>query len=90
MTEKLSILLVDDDKLLSPFVIEFLENKSFDVSHATDGEEGLSEYRKGGFDLLILDVQMPFKNGFDVATEIRTLDEATPIIFVTAEGGKDE
>jgi DNA-binding response OmpR family regulator len=84
------VLLIDDDKLLSPFVIEYLNSHSISVSHAPDGEEGLKQYFRNSFDLIILDVKMPFKDGFSVAEEIRTKDARTPIIFVTSQGDTED
>jgi len=55
-----------------------------------DGEEGLKEYHRSKYDLLILDVMMPRKDGFSMAKEIRDTDETTPIIFLTAKTLKED
>ncbi|MFN0014974.1 MAG: response regulator transcription factor, partial [Saprospiraceae bacterium] len=53
------------------------------------GVEGVDTFQKGGFDLCILDVKMPFKDGFSVAREIRALDPSVPFIFLTGEAAKE-
>ena len=90
MSEKHKLLLVDDDQLLSPFVIEYLEAKNFQVDYAQHGDDGLAAYRRNFYNLLILDVKMPFKDGFTLAQKIREKDQDTPIIFVTGEGEKEK
>jgi len=90
MTDNIRLLLVDDDRLLSPFVVEFMEAKGLQVDHVTNGEDGLTSYSKGNYDLLILDVKMPFRDGFSLAEIIRSKDPHTPIIFVTGEGRQED
>jgi len=90
MTESKSILLIDDDKLLSPFVVEYLEAKSFKMTYAKDGLQGWETFKKGLFDLLILDVKMPYQDGFALAKRIREENPVIPIIFVTGEGEKED
>lgn len=82
------ILLVDDDKMLSPFIQEYLESKGLTVTLVYSGEEGLHTFRQGQFDLCILDVKMPFKDGFTLAAEIRELDTDVPFIFLSANADK--
>ncbi len=89
MDAKAHILIIDDDRVLGPIVEELLETKGFKVSWKLDGEEGLKAYYQGGVDLIVLDVDMPFKNGFEVAKTIRLNDMHTPIIFLTGKGGMD-
>jgi len=84
------LLLVDDDKLLSPFVIEYMQAKNFEVNYAQDGEEGWKKYKNEKYDLLILDVKMPFQDGFGLAKKIREENTIIPIIFVTGEGEKEQ
>ena len=81
------ILLVEDDPNLGQLLQDYLQLKGkFEVVLCTDGEEGLRAFTKGGFDLLILDVMMPKKDGFTLGKDIRKIDEHVPIIFATAKG----
>src|SRR5690606_23111647 len=79
-----AILLVEDDPNLGNLLAEYLRAKDYDVTLATDGKAGWEAYSKGRFDLLVLDVMMPLKDGFTLAREIRAKDSATPIVFLTA------
>lgn len=82
------ILVVDDDTTLSPFVQEYLESKGLSVSLAHTGEAGLHAFRQGRFDLCVLDVKMPFKDGFTLAEEIRQLDADVAFIFLSSNADK--
>lgn len=83
-----SILLVEDNDTLGYILKEYLELKSFSVVLAQDGAEGLKRFKKQSFDLCILDVMMPEKDGFSLAKELKTLDSDVPIIFLTAKSLK--
>ncbi|WP_345949515.1 MULTISPECIES: response regulator transcription factor [unclassified Mucilaginibacter] len=81
------ILLVEDDPNLGNLLQDYLQLKGkFDVVLSKDGEAGLREFTKSDFDLLILDVMMPKKDGFTLGKEIRKLNQQVPIIFATAKG----
>jgi DNA-binding response OmpR family regulator len=81
------ILLVEDDPNLGTLLQDYLQLKGkFDVVLSTDGDAGLREFTKSNFDLLILDVMMPKKDGFTLGKEIRKMNEHVPIIFATAKG----
>lgn len=82
---KKKILLVEDDINLGTILKDFLIIKNYDVDHVLNGLEGLNAYYKGSYDLLILDIMMPKKDGFTLATEIRKVDKKTPVIFLTAK-----
>jgi len=82
MTAK--ILLVEDDQNFGDVLKSYLEMNDYDVNLATDGELGLAEFKKQDYDLCILDVMMPKKDGFTLAKEIREKDKDTPIIALTA------
>lgn len=80
------ILLVEDDPNLGLLLQDYLQIKGkFDVVLCVDGDEGLRAFTKGGFDLCILDVMMPKKDGFTLGKEIRKIDQNVPIIFATAK-----
>lgn len=79
------ILLVEDDINLGTILKDFLEVKNYIVDHVLNGVEGLDAYLNGSYDLLVLDVMMPKKDGFTLVSEIRKLDKKTPIIFLSAK-----
>jgi DNA-binding response OmpR family regulator len=69
---------------------ERLKSKGFEVDLAPDGAVAMAMYQKKKYDLLILDIMMPVKDGFTLAKEIRKTDSNTPIIFVTARSMKED
>ncbi|MEJ5993537.1 response regulator transcription factor [Pedobacter sp. Du54] len=80
------ILLVEDDPNLGLLLQDYLQLKGkFEVILCADGEEGLKAFNKHSFDLCILDVMMPKKDGFTLGKEIRKTNEHVPIIFATAK-----
>lgn len=80
------ILLVEDDPNLGLLLQDYLQLKGkFDVVLCVDGEEGIKAFNKQSFDLCILDVMMPKKDGFTLGKEIRKINEHVPIIFATAK-----
>ncbi|NOX87213.1 MAG: response regulator transcription factor [Chlorobi bacterium] len=84
------ILFVEDDPNLSIILKDYLEMTGYQVDHAGDGVKGLQLYHKNKYDLLILDVMMPKKDGFTLAKEIRKNDSQVPIIFLTAKNLKED
>ena len=87
---KTKILLVEDDANLGTLLQEYLEAKGFETKLATDGKKGFDALCKQGFDLLLLDVMMPVKDGITLAKEIRVTDKNVPIIFLTAKSMKED
>ncbi|QHS54586.1 response regulator transcription factor [Mucilaginibacter sp. 14171R-50] len=80
------ILLVEDDPNLGLLLQDYLQLKGkFDVVLCKDGDEGLRAFTRDQFDLLILDVMMPKKDGFTLGKEIRKINPTVPIIFATAK-----
>mgnify|MGYP003575016846 FL=1 len=80
------ILLVEDDPNLGLLLQDYLQIKgNFEVVLCTDGEEGLKAFGKQSFDICILDVMMPKKDGFTLGKEIRKANQHVPIIFATAK-----
>ncbi len=88
--KKIKILLAEDDVNLGSLLMQYLNAKGFDTQLFTDGEKAIDGYTKGKFDLCILDVMMPKKDGFAVAREIRMANYYIPIIFLTAKALKDD
>jgi len=87
---KTQILLVEDDSNLGTLLQEYLEAKGFETKLATDGKKGFDAFCKQEFDLLLLDVMMPIKDGITLAKEIRLTDKNVPIIFLTAKSMKED
>ncbi len=90
MPDPIKLLLVEDDANLGNLLAEYLRAKGHDVVLRTDGQQGWNAYAQGAFDLLILDVMMPLKDGFTLAREIRVKDVTTPIVFLTAKSMKQD
>lgn len=84
------ILLVEDDQNFGDVLRSYLDMHDYSVTLATDGMLGLETFKKGQFDLCILDVMMPRKDGFTLAREIRERDQEVPIIFLTAKTMKED
>lgn len=80
------ILLVEDEPGLVLTLSDFLGSENYEVEFATDGEAGLKRAAEEDFDLLILDVMLPRKNGFDVLRDLRQQNIRTPAIMLTARG----
>ena len=74
MSKKSRLLLVEDDPNFGTVLKDYLELNDFDVTHAVDGNDGLVKFKSGEYDLSILDVMMPYKDGFTLAKEIKELN----------------
>lgn len=85
-----NILLVEDDPNLSMVLQDYLEMLDYRIILATNGEEGIASFSQHQYDLCILDVMMPKKDGFTLAEEIREKDKNVPIIFLTAKSLKED
>ena len=79
------ILLADDDHELCELLKQYLEIEGFEVGIALDGEAALNAVLTGDYDLLVLDVMMPLRNGFDVLRELRK-NSMMPVLMLTARG----
>lgn len=90
MEDKFKFLLCEDDENLGMLLREFLQAKGFDVDLFPDGEKGYKAFIQGDYDLCILDVMMPKKDGFTLAQEIRDINQEVPIIFLTAKALKED
>jgi two-component system alkaline phosphatase synthesis response regulator PhoP len=82
----MKVLLVEDEEGLILTLTDRLRSEGFDVRSATDGEAGLSLAMAESFDLIILDVMLPKKNGFDVCRDLRRQQIETPVLMLTAKG----
>src|SRR5690606_40425844 len=74
-TENKKILLVEDDPNFGTVLKDYLAMNDYTVTHAKNGMEGFEKFKKDDFDLCILDVMMPYKDGFTLAKEIRDKNE---------------
>jgi DNA-binding response OmpR family regulator len=83
-TQPARILLVDDEQSVQKLLAWPLRKEGYEVIPALDGQEALERFRDGGFDLVVLDVMLPQKDGFDVCRELRE-ESAVPIIMLTAK-----
>jgi len=91
MTEnKVKVLLAEDDENLGSLLREYLQAKSYDTQWVTDGDKAFKSFEKNKFDICILDIMMPVKDGFTLAKEIRMLNRDIPIIFLTAKSMKED
>ena len=90
MEERLRILLCEDDENLGMLLREYLQAKGYAADLFSDGESGYKAFLKGKYDLCVLDVMMPKKDGFTLAQEIRTVNGEVPIIFLTAKSLKED
>ena len=86
----MKILLCEDDENLGMLLREYLQAKGYDTELCTDGEAGYKAFLKDKYDLCVLDVMMPKKDGFTLARDIRQASEDTPIIFLTAKTLKED
>lgn len=87
---KSRLLVVEDDPNLGDILQEYLSMKGYDTTLCRDGEEGWSKFKKDKFDLVILDIMMPKKDGFTLGKEIKKVQEDLPIIYLSAKNLKDD
>ena len=85
-----NILLVEDDINFGAILNDFLKLHSYNVTLAKNGIEGLEKFKKNDFGLCILDVMLPYKDGFTLAKEIREINKDVPIFFLTAKTLKED
>jgi two-component system, OmpR family, response regulator len=88
--ENKKILIVEDDTNFGNILKEYLSLNDYAISLAKNGIEGFEKFKKDEFDLCILDVMMPYKDGFTLAKEIREINETVPLIFLTAKNLKED
>lgn len=87
---KARIVVVEDEPGIRRGISEALRLTGYDVSEAADGVTGLREASSGGVDLVLLDVMLPKKDGFEVLAELRRVCPTRPVILLTARGGEDD
>lgn len=90
MEKNKRIMLAEDDTNLGQLIKDSLELNNYNVELFRNGEEAWEKYSKGAYEMLLLDVMMPKKDGFTLAKEIRKVDPTVPIIFLTAKSMKED
>lgn len=89
MDEPLKILLCEDEENLGNILQELLQSKKFAVTLCTDGDQGWEAFKSAKYDLCLLDIMMPKRDGLTLAKDIRSLSADVPIIFLTALGMRE-
>ncbi len=82
---KTKVFYVEDEVFLGKIVKESLESRGFEVIMVSDGAKAIEAFKKSEADICVLDIMLPNKDGFEIADEIRTVNEQVPIIFLTAK-----
>lgn len=91
MTQKnVKIFLVEDDLSFGSVLKSYLEINDFTVEWVDDGKYAVDHFRKGMFDICILDVMLPHVDGFTIAREIRQINNLVPVVFLTAKKLKED
>ncbi|MBQ9355477.1 MAG: response regulator transcription factor [Clostridia bacterium] len=86
----MKLLLVEDEKRMGQALVELLKLEKYDVDWYTDGDEGYYALEGNIYDIAVLDVMLPHKNGFDIAHDARKAGIKTPIIMLTARSDTDD
>jgi two-component system OmpR family response regulator len=89
-TKQIRIFLVEDDLSFGSVLKSYLEINDYSVDWVDDGKYALEHFRKGVFDICILDVMLPHVDGFTIANEVRKINNTVPIIFLTAKKLKED
>ncbi|MBN1108793.1 MAG: response regulator transcription factor [Bacteroidales bacterium] len=89
-TREVKIFLVEDDLSFGSVLKSYLEINDFAVDWVDDGKYAVDHFRKGNFDICILDVMLPHVDGFTIAREIRQINNLIPVIFLTARKMKED
>ncbi len=84
------VLLVEDEKRMAQALCEILRQEKYGVDHCADGLEGLAAIEAGAYDLVVLDVMLPHKDGLSIAREARAKGIRTPILMLTAKSELDD
>jgi DNA-binding response OmpR family regulator len=85
----MNILLIEDDELIAEFTRQVLRNEDFNVSISYDGVDGFNKASKKRYDVILLDVLLPNKDGFSICRDLRRAKNMTPIIMLSSQAGED-
>ena len=86
--DRRKILVIEDDENLSRAVVDLLHDDGFEVEQRFDGEAGFAEAMKGHYQVIVLDIMLPKRNGFSVCQDLRTAGIETPLLMLTAKDGE--
>ena len=86
----INVLYVEDEPSLAKIVKETLEGLGYGVTLIKDGKNAIAAFNPNLIDICVLDIMLPNKNGFDIATEIKAIQKNTPIIFLTAKNQTED
>lgn len=89
-TKAVRIFLVEDDLSFGSVLKSYLELNDYSVDWIDDGKYAMEHFRKGVFDICILDIMLPHVDGFTIANEIRQINNTVPIVFLTAKKLKED
>ena len=89
MVNNIKVLLCEDELNLANLLVEILQNNGYDTTWCENGAKGWEAFRRGSFDIVLLDVMMPEMDGYAVAKEIRNSGSNVPIVFLTAMSMKE-
>lgn len=87
---KAKVLLAEDDLSLGFVIKDNLQDEGYEVTHCPDGEVAWQQFQKKEFDICLLDVNMPLRDGFSLARKIRQQSDMVPIIFLTAKSLQED
>lgn len=87
---KVKVLLAEDDLSLGFVIKDSLQDVGYEVTHCPDGEVAWQQYQKKEFDICLLDINMPVRDGFSLAKKIRQQSDVVPIIFLTAKSLQED
>lgn len=90
MATKAKVLLAEDDASLGFIIKDALEEDGYEVVHCIDGQSAIDRFNKNEFDICLLDVMMPLKDGFAVAKKIRQQSDLLPVLFLTAKSMEED
>ncbi len=90
MARKRTIVVVEDEDAIRRGIVDALGVAGYQTVEAADGEAGLTEARRAGVDLVLLDLLLPKMNGFDVLEQLRLTRPALPVVILTARGSEDD
>ncbi|HVK47271.1 MAG TPA: response regulator transcription factor [Pseudobacter sp.] len=89
-SKKIQVLLAEDDLSLGYVIKDNLTEAGYDVKLYADGQSAIDNFDKAEVDICLLDVMMPFKDGFTVAKKIRQQSDVVPILFITARSMEED
>ncbi|MBS0849356.1 response regulator transcription factor [Citrobacter sp. JGM124] len=90
MSESKKILIVEDDENIAELLLLHLSKEGFEVTHCSEGHQGIEHVKHGGFDALILDLMLPGVDGLEICRFARTLTRYTPIIIISARSSETQ